>query len=450
MPKKIKTIYTCSKCDAQFPKWQGRCTECGAWGTLSAAQVAAKPRQRSTGTVPAAKLETLADVSSGQERRMTTSVGEFDRVLGGGVIPGSIILVGGDPGIGKSTLILQIGGRLAESGKSVLYISGEESSGQVKERFGRLGLTTDKLKFLGETNIDVIDATIREYWPDLVILDSIQTIYAEEVDGDPGSVSQVRTATGRVAELSHESHIPVIVIGHVTKQGNVAGPRTLEHLVDVVLYLEGDQHHVFRILRGVKNRFGSTSEIGVFDMQPDGLHEVKNPSQVFMSGNTADNPGSVITAVVEGSRAFLVEVQALVSRTNFGYPQRRASGFDLNRLQMLVAVLIKKAGLYLGSQDVHVNVAGGFRVSEPAVDLAVCLAIVSALRNKPVSPGTVVFGEVGLGGEVRPVGQTDQRLKEARKMGLHHIIAPKQKTKPTNGDSVLTVDSVQQAIREVL
>lgn len=381
---------------------------------------------------------------------MTTSVGEFDRVLGGGVIPGSIILVGGDPGIGKSTLILQIGGRLAESGKSVLYISGEESSGQVKERFGRLGLTTDKLKFLGETNIDVIDATIREYWPDLVILDSIQTIYAEEVDGDPGSVSQVRTATGRVAELSHESHIPVIVIGHVTKQGNVAGPRTLEHLVDVVLYLEGDQHHVFRILRGVKNRFGSTSEIGVFDMQPDGLHEVKNPSQVFMSGNTADNPGSVITAVVEGSRAFLVEVQALVSRTNFGYPQRRASGFDLNRLQMLVAVLIKKAGLYLGSQDVHVNVAGGFRVSEPAVDLAVCLAIVSALRNKPVSPGTVVFGEVGLGGEVRPVGQTDQRLKEARKMGLHHIIAPKQKTKPTNGDSVLTVDSVQQAIREVL
>ena len=329
--------------------------------------------------------------------------------------------MGGDPGVGKSTLALQTGGNLASDDKQVLYISGEESAAQVKIRFTRLGLQTPNLKFLGETSLDTILATIEKHQPDLVIIDSIQTLNYSEVESEAGSIAQVKAVTAKLAEVAKDKNIPIILIGHVTKDGSVAGPRTLEHLVDVVLYLEGDRYHAFRILRAVKNRFGSTSEVGVFDMQSGGLKEVSNPSKIFLSDRKSDSPGSVVTAVVEGSRSFLVEIQALVTRTAFGYPQRKANGIDINRLQMLIAVLIKKAGLFLGNQDIHVNVAGGFKISEPAVDLAVCLAIASALKNKLIAKTTATFGEVGLGGEIRTVGQVDKRMEELKKMGFKKL-----------------------------
>ncbi|MFA5051961.1 MAG: DNA repair protein RadA [Patescibacteria group bacterium] len=423
MAKHPATIYICSSCDAQSPKWMGRCSECGSWGTLG--ESVRPVQKKSTGsTVPAAEVETLAEVSVRSEDRIPTSIREFDRALGGGIVVGSVLLIGGDPGIGKSTLILQVAGQMANAGQQVLYVSGEESSAQVKVRFERLGLKTPNVKFLGATDVDTIMATSIQQKPQLVIIDSVQTMQCADVDADPGSVSQVRAATAKLVDVSKKSKIPFILIGHVTKQGNVAGPRTLEHLVDVVLYLEGDEHHLFRILRSVKNRFGSTSEVGVFDMQRDGLHEVANPSAVFLAERHETNPGSVVTAVVEGSRAFLVEVQALVTRTNFGYPQRRAAGFDLNRLQLLVAVLMKKANLYLSNQDIHLNVAGGFRLNEPAVDAAVCLAIASAARGKPLATDTAAFGEVGLAGELRAVAQTEKRLEEIKKMGFKHVLMP--------------------------
>jgi len=375
--------------------------------------------------VPVGQLETLAEVETSAADRLKSGIYEFDRVVGGGIVPGSLVLLGGDPGIGKSTLILQVAGKLAEKlGREILYISGEESSSQVKIRFSRLGLSTPNLKFMGTTDIDTVVSTVNQYRPALIILDSIQTMSDQSVASAAGSVSQVRAATTKLTSVGKGNKIPIIIIGHVTKKGNVAGPRTLEHLVDVVLYLEGDRSHIFRVLRGVKNRFGSTSEVGVFDMQKGGLKEVANPSEIFLSERKSKNPGSVVAAIIEGSRAFLVEVQALVSRSNFGYPQRRVSGFDFNRLQLLVAVLMKKGHLFLSNQDIHVNVAGGFKVTEPAVDLAVCLAIASAHKNKIIPPEVAVFGEVGLGGEIRAVAQSDQRLEEIKKMGFKEAIMP--------------------------
>lgn len=444
---KAKTIYICTKCDAQFPKWQGRCTECGAWSTLEQ-QIAVKARKS---VAPVGNLETLAEVDIKNEDRLKSSIFEFDRVVGGGLVSGSLILLGGDPGIGKSTLILQVGGKLAERGHQVLYISGEESSAQVKIRFSRLGLNTKNLKFLGETDLDTIVATIETHQPKLVILDSIQTACSQEVDSPAGSVGQVRAVTSKLVEVAKKNKITIVVIGHVTKKGNVAGPRTLEHLVDVVLYLEGDRSHIFRVLRGAKNRFGSTSEVGVFDMQKGGLKEVANPSEIFLAERKTKSPGSVVTAIVEGSRAFLVEIQALVSRTNFGYPQRRVSGFDFNRLQLLIAVLMKKAHLFLSNQDIHVNVAGGFKVNEPAVDLAVCLAIASALKGKVIPSEMAVFGEVGLGGELRAVGQSDKRLEEIKKMGFKEVVMPTTKlsTEP-KGIKYVFEDTVEDVIRDIL
>jgi DNA repair protein RadA/Sms len=447
---KSVTIFVCSKCDTQFPKWQGRCTECGAWGTL-VEQTQIKRSKGAMTSAVAGQIETLAAVDVKLEDRLPSTIFEFDRVLGGGIVTGSVILLGGDPGIGKSTLILQVAGRLAETGKEVLYISGEESSSQVKIRFERLGLTTPNLKFLGETDMGTIEATILQHQPALVILDSIQTVHCPDVASEAGSVGQVRAATAKLVTLAKDNKIPIIVIGHVTKQGSVAGPRTLEHLVDVVLYLEGDKYHAFRVLRAVKNRFGSTNEVGVFDMQQGGLKEVANPSEIFLAERKVANPGSVVTAVVEGSRAFLVEIQALVSRTHFGYPQRRAAGFDFNRLQLLVAVLMKKAGLYLSNQDIHVNVAGGFKVNEPAVDLAVCLAIASALKNKPISKQLAVFGEVGLGGELRSVGQSEKRLEEIKKMGFKEVVLPKTKlTKEPKGVVLACEETIGEAIQDIL
>ncbi len=428
----------------------GRCSECGQWGTLAKHEVVRQAKRGATAHAPAGTVQSLADISSETARRIVTGVREFDRVLGGGIVPGGLLLVGGDPGIGKSTLILQIGGRLAEGGQEVLYISGEESAVQVKDRFQRLGLKTPNLKFLGETDIDVVCSTVQQQRPALVVLDSIQTAHTADVDAEPGSIGQLRASTGKLVGLSKEWSVPIIVIGHVTKQGAVAGPRTLEHMVDVVLYLEGDQHHNFRVLRAVKNRFGSTAEVGVFDMHQDGLHEVKNPSQLFLA-DRQQQAGSVVTAVIEGSRAFLVEVQALVSRSNFGYPQRRSVGFSLNRLQVLIAVLMKKAGLFLGNQDVHVSIAGGFHVAEPAVDLAVCMAIASAFKNKPLAATTVVIGEVGLGGELRSVSGLDKRLEEAKALGFTEVVMPamRQMRAPA-GLQFLTESSASDAIRNYL
>ncbi len=448
---KVQTIYTCSKCDAQYPKWMGRCTECGNWGSLDKQQVTKNKKAGTTSVAPAANVETLTDVNIHSEQRVQSGIDEFDRVLGGGVVAGGVMLLGGDPGIGKSTLILQVAGRIAENGNDVLYISGEESSSQVKGRFERLGLKTPRLKFLGETDLDTIIATVHEQQPKFVVLDSIQTAHTSAVDSEAGSVGQLKACTAKLVEAAKETGIPIVVIGHVTKSGSVAGPRTLEHIVDVVLYLEGDKYHAFRVLRAVKNRFGSTSEVGVFDMQPDGLQEVKNPSEIFLAERKENNPGSVVTAIVEGSRSFLVEIQALVSRSNFGYPQRRAAGFDFNRLQMLVAVLVKKAGLFLGNQDIHVNVAGGFKVSEPAADLAVCLAIASAFKGKPITQGLAVFGEVGLGGELRAVGQTEKRIEEVRKMGFKEALMPPSKFNDTDtGLKLIVEQTISEAIRNTL
>lgn len=446
---KSEIIYTCSKCDAQFLKWQGRCTECESWGTLGE-KIINKSKKKNPNISEAAELETLSNISDDNEARIVSNIKEFDRVLGGGVAVGSLILLGGDPGVGKSTLALQFAGQVAAKNE-VLYISGEESSVQVKGRFTRLGLDTPNLKFLGETNLDVIMATIITHQPSLVVIDSIQTLSYDQIESEAGSISQVKAVTAKLAEVAKSEKVPIILIGHVTKDGNVAGPRTLEHLVDVVLYLEGDKYHAFRVLRAVKNRYGSTNEVGVFDMKPDGLREVSNPSRIFLADRKHDNPGSVVTAVVEGSRAFLVEIQALVTRSNFGYPQRRANGIDINRLQLLIAVLTKKAGLFLGNQDIHVNVAGGFRISEPAVDLAICLAIASATKGSVIPKETAIFGEVGLGGEIRHVNNVNKRIEEIKKMGFRDIAMPDMKFDSTEVNlNIMKYSSVSEVIKGII
>jgi DNA repair protein RadA/Sms len=344
-------------------------------------------------------------------------------VLGGGIVPGSLVLLGGEPGIGKSTLVLQLAERLAK--QSVLYVSGEESAEQIKMRLDRLKLPSVNLKFLGETDIEVVCATIEKTKPILAIVDSIQTIWFSNLPSEAGSVNQVRACTAKLLETAKRTHIPIIIIGHITKEGLVAGPKTLEHLVDTVLYLEGDPFHNFRLLRAVKNRFGATNEVGVFDMRENGLVEVKNPSEVFLASRDMNLAGVMVGAILEGTRAFLVEVQALVAQTHFGYPQRRSIGFDLNRLQLITAILSRRCGVNLGNYDVHLNIAGGITVREPAADLPVCLAIISAFKNKPINSNTVACGEVGLGAEVRPVSNLEKRIREAEKLGFEKIFVPR-------------------------
>lgn len=418
-------LFVCSKCSAQFPKWLGQCSQCDAWGTIS------EQTSIETKTGKLNKKNNL-DVAINfnqinQERssRIKIKLEEVNRVLGGGIVPCSLILLGGQPGIGKSTLVLQIADGLEN--QSVFYVSGEESAQQVKIRFDRLKISADNWKFLGETNIEVIEAHLQEYKPNLVIIDSIQTMFFNEIGSEAGSVNQVRACTARLRELAKKIKVTILIVGHVTKEGTMAGPKTLEHLVDVVLYLEGDPAHHFRFLRAIKNRFGSTSEVGVFDMQPQGLIEVKNPSEIFLINRDLSISGSVVVPVIEGSRCFLVEVQALVSRTSFGYPQRKSTGYDLNRLGLLIAVLIKRCHLNLSNQDIHINIVGGLQVREPAIDLGVALAISSAFKNKPIDGQIAVFGEVGLGGEIRGVKIKEKRIKEANKMGFQKIICPRDK-----------------------
>jgi DNA repair protein RadA/Sms len=419
-------IFVCSNCGEEYLKWQGKCENCGQWNTLKEFSIPNSRFSKSEKPVMATEPLELSKIVIKDFHRISTKIEEFDRVLGSdakskGIVPGSVILMSGDPGIGKSTLLLEVAANLDD----VLYVSGEESREQIKMRFDRLGLKSKKMKLLSEIDLATITQTIKNEKPKIVVIDSIQTIYSDEFPSTPGSLVQVRECALRLQQIAKTTQTSVVLVGHVTKEGTVAGPRTLEHLVDVVLYLEGERFHNNRILRGAKNRFGATEEIGIFEMTEKGLKQVSNPSKLFLESRAQNIAGNVVTATVEGTRALLVEVQALTSATTFGFPQRKASGFDLNRLQLLVAVLQKRAGLNLSNQDIFVNVVGGIKVKEPAVDLAVALAIAGAYLGKVIDNKTCVFGEVGLSGEIRKVSLETRREAEAKRLGFSKFINSK-------------------------
>ncbi len=441
---KLSVKYICTECGAQYPRWMGRCEQCGNWNTLIE-EITEPSGPHKTSNAKAAKVTDIAGVEKDNLKRIESELLEFDQVLGGGIVPGSLILLGGDPGIGKSTLILQIASNISQT----LYISGEESERQIQMRAERLNIKNGLL-VLTETNIETVIATISAEKPSLVVIDSVQTMYSSDIPGMPGSVSQLSLCTSKLMNLAKENHIAIILIGHVTKEGNIAGPRVLEHLVDVVLYLEGDRFGSFRILRGVKNRFGSTNETGIFEMTEKGMEPVKNPSEIMIAERAHKSPGSVIFPAMEGTRPLLVEIQALSSATTFGYPKRTASGFDLNRLNLLAAVLQKRCGLNLSTQDIYLNVAGGISVREPAADLAVALSIASVFKNKNIPDDIVIFGEVGLAGEVRSVNNIDKRLAEAEKLGFKTAIVPRSKTGSRKGLNIITVATAKEAIDKVL
>lgn len=417
-------IFVCSNCGGEFLKWQGKCSNCGQWNTLKEFRPR-KEKQLYSNLQPSAVVE-LEKIKSAKFSRISTKIGEFDRVLGAGIVPGSIMILGGDPGIGKSTLLLQLASNL----DNVLYVSGEESADQIKLRYDRLEQKSKRksgsLKILTEINLNQIIQTIQNEKPEVAIIDSIQTVYLDNYPSTAGSIIQVRECAMRLQQLAKLSQTAIILVGHVTKDGTVAGPRTLEHLVDVVLYLEGERFHGHRILRGVKNRFGATDEIGIFEMTNKGMTEVSNPSKLFLAERSKDAYGTVVTATVEGSRSVLVEVQALTTNTVFGYPQRRSSGFDLNRLQLLIAVLQKRADVNLSNQDVFLNITGGIKIDEPAVDLAVALAVAGAYKGKIIDPKLCIFGEVGLSGEIRKVVFESKRKAEAERLGFAKFAGEKK------------------------
>ena len=427
---KAKTIFVCNNCGYETAKWLGKCPACNEWNSL----VEEKIQKTSDGIFgkdekkKINKPTALNTVEGKETFRTSTGFEELDRVLGGGIVKGSLILVGGEPGIGKSTLILQLCDKIKGEGK-VLYVSGEESAEQIKIRADRLNIHNEDIMFLGETDIDIIQSAILEMNPKLVIIDSIQTMYSDEITSAAGTVSQVREITGRIMKLCKSNNITTIIIGHVTKDGNIAGPRVLEHMVDTVLYLEGERYFSYRILRSVKNRFGSTNEIGMFEMQNEGMIEIKNPSQILISDREDNPPGSVIVASMEGTRPLLIELQALTTPSVFGIPKRAANGIDYNRLTMLIAVLEKKSSMPLGSQDVYLNVVSGIRLVEPAVDLGTVLAVGSSFRNLPLPKDMVAIGEVGLTGEIRAVNMIEKRVKEAEKMGFKTCIIPESNKK---------------------
>ena len=420
---KNKTVFFCKECGYESAKWMGQCPGCREWDTFVEEPVVKKSINKA-GSKIVKEPELISNIKMEEEIRLGSGIGELDRVLGGGIVPGSLVLVGGDPGIGKSTLLLQMCREIVLKNKKVLYISGEESLSQIKMRAERLGVINGELLLLCETDLDIIEDAIHKYRPDIVVIDSIQTMYKEEITSAPGSVSQVREATGTLMRIAKGFGVTIFIIGHVTKEGVVAGPRVLEHMVDTVLYFEGDNYASYRVLRAVKNRFGSTNEIGVFEMRGTGLEEVTNPSEYMLKGRPEGEPGSVVVASLEGTRPMLVEVQALVCRSNFNMPRRTAAGTDYNRVNLLMAVLEKRLGLQISDCDAYVNVAGGIRITEPALDLAIVSAILSGHRNKAIDSRTVFFGEVGLTGEIRAVNMAEQRVVEASKMGFDICVLP--------------------------
>ena len=425
---KSKTQFECSSCGHVSPKWLGSCPSCGAWNTFEERKLAAKETEHKAKVSGLESKETpqkLSEVETSEKSRFHSNISEFDRVLGGGFLPGAYVLIGGEPGIGKSTLTLQIAKSNPEL--SILYCAGEESAGQIKQRAQRLGVDSDKLLILNETQVDKVIEEAQKVNPDLLIVDSIQTVYRTELSSMPGSIQQVKECAALFQQLAKKKNITTVVIGHVTKEGDIAGPRVLEHMVDTVLQFEGDKNYTYRLLRSLKNRFGPAQEVGVFEMKEDGLAEVTNPSELFISDKTNGVSGNAIVCTMEGSRPLLIEVQALVTPASYGTPQRTANGFDRNRLALLLAVLEKRAKFNFSNQDVYLNIAGGFRLNDPAGDLGVCCALVSSLIDTPISQQTAFIGEVGLGGEVRTVPHIDQRRKEAAKLGFSHSIAPASK-----------------------
>lgn len=451
---KTKTVFVCQSCGHESAKWMGKCPGCQSWNTFVEEVNTAKSASRGIGSILSKeKPIPIIHIESGKDKRVLTDIGELDRVLGGGVVPGSLLLVGGDPGIGKSTLLLQTSHALAAKGLKVLYISGEESARQTKLRAERIGALSENMYVLCETDMEQIAAAIDQIHPDLAVIDSIQTVYQPTVASAPGSVSQVRECTGQFMRIAKVKGIATVLVGHVTKEGAIAGPRLLEHMVDTVLYFEGERHHSYRVLRAVKNRFGSTNEIGIFEMKEAGLREVANPSEMFLSERPLGVAGSIVVASMEGTRPMLVELQALISPTTFPTPRRMSAGVDHNRLALIMAVLEKRVGLFLQAQDAYLNVAGGVKLDEPAVDLAMAVSIASSFKDKPTRPYDVVFGEVGLTGEVRAVSRIEQRVREAEKLGFKRVILPEKSLKgwaPPAGMEIVGVESVAEALKAAL
>jgi len=456
--KPPKSVFSCQECGAQSPKWLGRCPDCGAWNSLVEERAAeAAPESASRYVAPAGGGARLyADIVASDAARMTTGIDEFDRVLGGGVVPGSLVLLGGEPGIGKSTLLLQTAAHVARATGPVLYSSGEESEHQVKSRGERLGVGDAPLYLLAETCLERVLEEMARLKPALVIVDSIQTVFSLKMQSAPGSIGQVREAATQLLFAAKALNVPTFLVGHVTKEGSLAGPKALEHIVDTVLYFEGERQHSHRIVRAAKNRFGAVSELGVFEMTATGLKPVPNPSAMFLAERPADSPGSAVLCCIEGTRPILVEVQALVSTSAYGYAKRTAVGLDQTRLSLLLAVMEKRAGLALGGDDVYVNLAGGITVDEPAVDLAVVAAVASSFRNRPIAQGTAVFGEVGLAGEVRATAQAARRVREAEQMGFSRCIMPAANIDPKDPGFAVTacalvgVRSVREALEHLL
>ena len=454
MAKGKKTAFFCQNCGYESSKWMGQCPGCREWNTfveeltVTASKSTSAKSGLGSGTGKSEPVQ-LSSIQIEEDDRVLTQIEELDRVLGGGIVPGSMVLVGGDPGIGKSTLLLQVCKELTAKQHKVLYISGEESLRQIKLRARRIGEFNDQLLLLCETNLEAIRSTIERTRPEMVVIDSIQTMYNDQVSSAPGSVSQVRASTGVLMQIAKGMGISMFIVGHVTKDGSVAGPRVLEHMVDTVLYFEGDRQVAYRILRSVKNRFGSTNEIGVFEMQEKGLIEVKNPSQAMLNGRPTDASGSVVVCSIEGTRPILIEIQALVTRTNFGLPRRTSVGIDYNRVNLLMAVLEKRAGLHLGDCDAYVNLAGGMKLGEPAIDLGVVMAVVSSFKNKVIDSGILIFGEVGLSGEVRGVSMAETRVREAEKLGFTTCIMPKANVESIQGTyqiQLLGVANIKEAM----
>jgi len=448
-----RTVFICQQCGKETPKWLGHCPECHQWNSFVETIISSPTRRVTPSQVMGSEAQELTQVSIKATPRLTLPSNEFNRVLGGGIVPSSLILVSGDPGIGKSTLLLQISAMVAQGRDTVLYVSGEESVSQIKLRATRLRIEGEGLYILAETNMEVILQRLTELSPSLVIIDSIQTVFSEELGSAPGSVGQIRECTMRLMRWAKPSGVPVLITGHVTKDGTIAGPRVLEHIVDVVLYLEGENFSTYRLLRSVKNRFGSTNEIGIFEMKNEGMVEVENPSLIFLSGRSEETIASAVVPTIEGSRPLMVEIQALTTTTSFGLPRRTANGIDFNRLILVAAVLSKRAGLPLANQDIIVNIAGGLKVSEPAADLGIALAIASSFHNAPIDPSLAAVGEVGLSGELRAIPQLDRRLSEVSRLGFKRCLIPK--TSPTDFPStadieLISVSSLREALRNAL